>query len=743
MIDPRIIAPADARQLDWNKNEVNRLESRIRMDFRAALGDHQARMLRWARYYRRWRNLSDLPALGDETKSNFHVPLTKWHVYTKLAKEHASLFGADAEIVASPVGPSDQRNVRKASRFMTWLAFNLIKLPNKAQVFNFRKVLFGRALAYSPYAILTYDVPLVDGTRTRDTWYEGPLFDPMWPDDFICPAEDVNSVQDFSWCLRKYRATPDDLANGEEEGRYQNVSPHWSDIVNFVSHRRQRDFESEPVRREKDLAEGVLYEGNLSAGNTLIVHEWYGKWRKLKGRRDASEQNLQGREKYESDILVRYVPDLNLIVGIQDLAEMYPRQVRRRPIVEASLTKDGSYWGAGFGEMLEEIEQEMTVNHNLASQAGQFSCGPIIFYKPASGFDPDTFRYEPNTCVASDDPQGIRVVELRANLEYPVMKEQTMNGYAERLSGQSDMNMGRSIDRPNAPRTARQTIALLEEGDVRAELDMSALREDWGEILAHFWELMQDYAPEELFFRVTEEDAQGLFDIKDGGAYMTAEERQEKFDFALRFATNRMSKEQRKQDDLALYQLDLQNPLVVQNPRALWHVLDKVHRAFGDDRFSDLVPMPPDTGMPLDPKEEYTRMLQGEEVRVGPLDNDQLHLIDHSKRIGKLRADTAHRDDDALRALVLHCQEHAAQIRQKQLMAELTSRLVDSMAQNSATGRGLMHSGAPMSLQHLHGTLTDLIANNGMPGSAAGGGGGMPAPQGGPADGPGGVPMRG
>lgn len=726
MIDPRLIAPADARQLDWNRNEVNRLESRIRLDFRAAIGDHQARMDRWARYYRRWRNLAAVPAMGEEANPNFDVPLTKWHVYTKWAKEHASLFGSEAEVVADPVGPSDQRNVRKASRFMTWLTFNLIKLPNKAQTFNFRKILFGRAIAYSPYSILTYEVPLRNGGRKRDTYYEGPLFDPLWPDDFFCPAEDVTSLHDFSWVIRKYRATPDELAIGEEEGRYQNVSDHWEDILNFVSHRRQRDFESEPIRREKDIAEGVLYEGNLSAANTLIVHEWYGRWRKLKGRRDASEHNLARREKFESDIMVRYVPDLNLVVGIQDLAEMYPRQVRRRPLVEASLTKDGSYWCAGFGELLEEIQAEMTGNHNAAAKAGQFSYGPVVIYKPASGFDPATFRYEPMTAIASDDPQGVRVLEFRANLEYPIAKEQTMNSYAQNLTGQSEMNMGRAIDRPNAPRTARQTIALLEEGDIRAELDMDALREDWGEILSHFWELMSDYAPEEVFFRVTEEDAQGLFDVKEGGAYMTAEERNEKFDFSLKFATSKHSKEAKKQDDLALYQLDLQNPLVVQNPRALWHVLDRVHKAFGDDRFSDLVPMPPDLGLPIDPKEEYTRILQGEEVKVNPGDNDQLHLLDHSKRIEKMRADAAHRDDDALRAMVLHAQEHIAQIRHKQLMAELASRLVDSMAQNSATGRGLMHSGVPMNLANLHGTLSDLIAGNGqMP--ASGGPGGQPA----------------
>jgi hypothetical protein len=708
-LDPRLIRPADARQLYLPRNEIIRLENRVRQDVYAALSDHTARMERFTRYYRAWRNRTEPGRLGDERKSNYRVPLTQWHVFTKWAKEHAALFGEDAEVTAKPVGPEDQRNERKISRFATWALFDLMKIPNKAQIFDFRKILFGRSHAYCPWGRETYRVPLIDGSMGDDLAYEGPLFDPLWPDDFIVPAEDVENLHKFSWVVRKYRATPDELLRGEEDGRYQQIEDHFDDIVNFCSHKRARDYESETIKKEKDLAEGVTYEGNLSAANALIVHEWYGRWRKLKSRRDAREDNLQGRERYESDLVVRYLPDLNLVIGVQDLAEMYPRKVNRRPFVESSLVKDGSYWCQGFGELLEEIETEMSGNHNLGTQAGQFSVGPVIFYKPASGFDPDTFEYEPCKAIASDDPQGVRVVEFKANMEYPVIKEQTMTGYAQNVTGQSEMNMGRAIDRPNAPRTARQTIALLEEGDVRASLELSALREDWGEILTHIWELFQDYAPEKLFFRVTEEDAGGLFDVKDGGAYMAADERNGRYDFDLKFATSKYSKEQKKQDKLALYQIDLQNPLIVSNPRALWATLDGVHKAFGDDRFSDLVPMPPDIGLPIDPRSEYTRILQGEEVHPNPLDNDQLHLLNHNRRIEKMRADPE-RDEDAFRAMVEHSAEHIAQMRQKQLMAAMAAAVVDSLKQNSATGQGLTMNAPPAGLQNVQATLNDMMA---------------------------------
>lgn len=708
MLDPRQIRKADARQLQLPKTELTRLAIRVQEDVRAALSDHDARMRRFTRYYRTWRGRSEPPAMGEEDRPNFRVPFTQWQVFAKWAKEHAALFGDDADVQAKPIGPSDQNIVAKVSRFMTWLMFNQVKIQNPAAIFDFRKILFGRSHAYMPWVRETYDVPLRAGGVAEDLAYEGPLFDPLWPDDLIVPAEDVKTIHQFSWCVRKYRATPDEVRRGEKKDLYQGIADNWELLANLASHRRQRDFETEMIKREKDYAEGVIYEGNLSAANTLVIWEWYGKWRMLRSRRDARTDNWSGRAPLESELVVRYQPDLHLVLGVQDLAEMYPRKKNRRPFVEASLVKDGSYWCQGFGELLEGIEDELSGNHQLGTRAGQFSVGPVIFYKPGVGFDPDTFEYEPWQSVATDDPRGVNVVQGHADLTYTVQKEQSLLGYGERVTGLSDMTMGRAIDRPNAPKTARQTLALLEEGDVRASLEMSGLREDWGAILTNAWELCQDYAPERLFFRVTEEEANGLFDVRQGGSYMTAEERAGKFDFDLKFATNAWSKETKKQDQLALYQVDLQNPLIQSNPRALWVLLDKVHKAFGDDNFARIVPEPPDLGLPVSPKEEWARILQGEDVQVNPLDNDQLHLLDHNRRLQEEKA-SPDRDESAIRDMALHCVAHIEQLQQKKLMQTLMSDLANQLKQNTATGQGLTESATPMPLQHLHATLGNLI----------------------------------
>ena len=716
----RLLA-GDAPQIELTKNEASRLAQRIREDYNGAIADHDLRMRRFQRYYQLWRKRADVPLLGEEETSNFRVPIVQWQTFSKWAKEHSALFGADAEVVATAVGPDDQKRVRKVARFMTWRAFRSMRLQNKASVFNFRKILFGRAHARSTWLRETFDIP-TGGGRQTGIHYDGPGFDPLWPDDLIVPAEDVATLQDFSFVLEKTRRTPDQLLKGEDEGRYQGIRDRWEDILSFAANKKRRD-EDQLVQQIKDLAEGVTYEGSWAAANTLIVWEWYGRWRRLKGKRDAREDNYKQRDEYESDLLVRYIPVLDLVVGAQDLAEMYPLTKQRRPFMEAALVQDGSYWSPGFGEMLEDLEDELSVNHNLATQGGQFSVGPVVFYKPSSGFNPDTFEYRPNMCVATEDPNGVKVLDFKADLSPSVIRNQELVTYGERVTGQTDANIGRSTDRPNAPRTARQTLALLEEGDVRASLETSALREHWGDILSWFWSLEQMYGSPRTFFRVTEEEAGGMFPTARGGTFLDEDDKTGRYDFDLRFATSATARESKKEEQIALYQIDSQNPLIVGNPvlglppnrRAMWLSLDKIHRAFGDDRFSEIIPEPPDLDQPKKPVDEWTMMLEHEHVDVNPLDNDQAHIADHTQRLMDAMTDP-NTDEDAVKAMELHIVDHTRQMQQKKLMGELTARLAQSLTQPG----GLVTGQPSTTLANAHAAIGAMIQPQPQPGAQPG-----------------------
>jgi len=200
------------------------------------------------------------------------------------------------------------------------------------------------------------------------------------------------------------------------------------------------------------------------------------------------------------------------------------------------------------------------------------------------------------------------------------------------------------------------------------------------------------FASEETFFRVTEEDADGLFEVNNGGSILTLEERDGRYDFRLQFANSVYSREAKKEQALARYQLDLQNPTVVQNPQALWEVTCQAHEALGDPNFADLVPRPGTPDLPVDPKVEWTRLLQGEEIHVNPMDNDLVHMTRHMRDLQEAEEDPAHSDPDAVAKLAMHYHEHIQQLQQKkiqQAIVEQAAQAVNTLASPLAFPRGL------------------------------------------------------
>jgi hypothetical protein len=237
------------------------------------------------------------------------------------------------------------------------------------------------------------------------------------------------------------------------------------------------------------------------------------------------------------------------------------------------------------------------------------------------------------------------------------------------------------MSQPNAPKTATGQLALIEEGNIRAYLDSTILREDTENIVADFWQMDCDLVPKMepgLFFRVTEEQADGLFDVRQGGAYMTAKEFAGRYDFRLKFATSIWARSAKKQEILQFGSFAMQNPLVAQNPLAMWELTNRIAREFNVTDFSTLVPRPPALDRPKDPEEEWTEILEGETIMPNPQDNDQLHLVKHHLQLETERKDPD-RNVQAIGMLVQHVLETQKQVRAKQLMAALTSQIMQQL----------------------------------------------------------------
>lgn len=677
---------AKSFQIEISEAEASKLIDRIEQDFLGAKASHQRWSKRCAGWMKKWEARVDPPRPGDEEKPNHAVPLIQWQCFNKLARDAQALLGDDAEITAKATGPADAKNVAKIGCYMTSRVFDQMEITNPLIEFMFRRILNGWSAAYRPWYKREYTT-LENGKPKQVCDYEGPGFFPLEPDDLMVPPErGVRSLQDFSFVIRRVPVTVDDIVRGagtvySEEMKDPEMI---AKLIDWANQGSTNDFTmgQDPTRIERERSEGVDYDSYMVSRRTLWTWEWYGKWRQLKKKdADAQVDDLAGRETFESDLVIRYIPGMKQICGVQDLLYLYPKMRKRRPFVESTLIKDGTYRPKGFGALLEDIEDDATGNSRLFQAAGELSVWPIIFFKPGGGMTPGKFALEPGTAIPTEDPASVNVVKLTPNLEFTMSRQQDLYSNAERVTGITDQSMGRAIDRPNAPKTASGQLALIEEGNVRAYLDATVLCEDMENIVGDIWDLDCDLVPKTepgLFFRVTDQQANGLLDVKQGGTYMSPKEFGGKYDFRLKFATTVWARQAKKQDMLGFTQLAMQNPLIVQNPAALWDLTNRVAQVFGLTDFSTMVPRPPALDKPRTPDEEWTDMLQGETIHVNPQDNDQLHIYTHAQQLEDERKDPD-RDKRAIFLGTAHIIEHQKQIRTKQLMSAMTAQLMQHL----------------------------------------------------------------
>jgi hypothetical protein len=263
------------------------------------------------------------------------------------------------------------------------------------------------------------------------------------------------------------------------------------------------------------------------------------------------------------------------------------------------------------------------------------------------------------------------------------------------------------------------------------------------QMIADFWYMDCDLVPTKnpddtdyagIWFRVTE-DSKAPFDTRKGGAYMTPKEFGGRYDFRLKFATSAYSREAQAQKQLSFYSLAVQNPLVMQNPRANWVLLNRTAKALGIPDFANIIPQPPDLDEPITADQEWTKMLEGDDdVKPNPMDNDQLHMVTHMKQLAESKKDPDP-DIQAEHFLIRHIIETRQQIASKQAMQALTQQLVQSI-QPGQGGPPQLGGGVPPGLEANN---APFQPNNGpmQPGGLVGAaaappGSGPPAPPGNP-----------
>lgn len=643
-----------SKQLKLSERDKERLKAQITSDYQDDSADFENRNKALRRWYRLWRNAMDTNGFPNQESSNFSIPLCLWIIKAILAKELDALLGEESEIVVTPIGKSDSTRQEKVKKWLNWRIKNSLKLYTPFYDYLLQKRIFGTTLGYLRWETKTRTVkkmvaqkqePIPRETTDQMTGLPAIVMEPQ-PDimipkeveviDYDGPELTVENLEDWIFpanakgldCdhfIRILKMTTDEMLDWADTGKLDKKvlddEETWKKLRHLAEtgHPDQNTSGSEREITEEKKAQEGLPSVPTGREEEILIHNWVGKF-----RLNVKDDGLGG-DKRTTEIVVFWQPDLQLVLGACRLIDIFPDG--RRPFIISQATRDvNKIWGIGDCEMLEPINNEMDALHQLAMDAGAGSIGPVVFYNPASGYNPQSHKIEPWTAIPSTDPNGIKVVNLgQIQLGPYVLLMNQLLSFAERLSAVTDPQLGRQSSQPNAPRTLGQQQILQGESNTLLLLGIRLERESMRELLQRIWDMDKRWLPKPFFFRVTEEDP---------GDVLTEEDMMGEYDFDIGPVTMVSNRSQRMQETMQLLTILLQMKL----PAPLALLVRKIAVKLGHPDVAKLIPDMAEMQPPSTPEEEHARLAQGEAVHVHPQDNHPGHIAEHEDYAARIEA---------------------------------------------------------------------------------------------------------
>jgi hypothetical protein len=312
-------------------------------------------------------------------------------------------------------------------------------------------------------------------------------------EDLIVPAAATGVQKENAHHLfRTYWLYPEDIANKVATGEFHNLKE-----VDFVKLDIMRGEElsddNSLVKRAKDDLDCIDQVSGLSGfeQSKIRVVECYYPWG-------------------NSQMIFQWIP------GIKKLASWDYHSVRfghgRRPFVLLPFIPIANRtYGIGIADMLDPLQQEAATIFNQMNDREDLVNNPVMLVEQNAGVNPNVFRaLPPGAVVSVRNVERVRPLEWQKNPHSGLPIIQNLFAMSEQLAGVGDIQAGVQPNRPNAPRTARGTLALISEGNIILDTHIMLAQEKFKEVLHQIDGLLRQYMPPERQFPITGKQETGV-----------------------------------------------------------------------------------------------------------------------------------------------------------------------------------------------------------------------------------------
>lgn len=308
-------------------------------------------------------------------------------------------------------------------------------------------------------------------------------------EDFLVPAASTGYQKEHAHHMtRKLWMHPDDIVNMAGRRGFHMLTKESADKLSMaVGHVISDEERSAQVL---DTFTGIDSVWGVTGHRRgmLRIFEHYRPW-KINGK--------------TFDMIFYTLPILNKLLGWEYHATKFGHG--RRPVTDGCfipLTKRAE--GAGVWHMVNPYQEEASVLINQMNDRGNLRNNPILLAEMNAGINAGSIRSRaPGDILWVRDVNRIRALDWQVEPynEFPMLTQ--MFAFGEQAAGVGDLQSGVSPNRPNAPRTARGTLALIGEGNVTLDAHIMLVHEAFRELIFQIDGLNQQFTSPEQRFSIT------------------------------------------------------------------------------------------------------------------------------------------------------------------------------------------------------------------------------------------------
>jgi hypothetical protein len=453
--------------------------------------------------------------------------------------------------------------------------------------------------------------------------YDAPKVEVVEYEDLIIPFRALD-IQSASRVSQQFWLTIEEIERRAAMGEWDLTE---QDLENLRANRTVRQEElpnNRNLAEQKDRVTGTT--GGDQREETIDLPEGYAPYNENKVLcfEVYTRDHFPG-ETESTEVIYQIPYALQKVASARYLDEEFPHG--RRPFATLKYQPISGRWDAiGLGENLAPLAIEIDTIINHINNSQELINNPFFFFTPAAmSVTPEVLNgIKPGQGVPVSDINGIVFPKFQQEPLANLSALDSLLLFADRVT-MSPMNMGSPQVR-NAPRTARGTLAMLSEGNIKTDVLITRWQlTGWTEMVQQLFGLYQKRMPDEKWYYVTGSTQ------KPVPKRTTPAQIRGRFQF--KFAGNSVNTNREVLRGIAQvrYSTIMTHPDYATDPQVRRNALEDFLRHFGEGTdISRLMPAMPGQGAythpPMDQKQENQALSQGIMLEVLPTDNHPDHL---------------------------------------------------------------------------------------------------------------------